>query len=143
MEIEEQVESQAAVIDRIFEFWKVRHGHARARLDQKRRSKIRQRLCDRYTERDLLDAIEGCALSSWHMGSDPRNTNATVYNDIELICRDAKHVDMFIKRFEEVKAKKGREIAHKKFEQQEEDRRRREADERRGQTRHSGLKAVS
>lgn len=138
--VEQQVESQAAVIDRIFEFWKVRTGHARARLDQKRRSKIRQRLCDGYKERDLLDAIEGCCLSKFHMGA---NENSTVYNDIELICRDAKHIDDFLMRFEQDKATKARALSRKKFEAQEEERRRREAEERRGQTRTSGFRVVS
>jgi len=140
MEIEEQQESQAEIIDRIFGFWKVRTGHARARLDQKRRSKIRQRLCDGYKERDLLDAIEGCCLSQFHMGQNDRQS---VYNDIELICRDAKHIDDFIMRFEQERAKKARAVAHAKFTKAEEERRQREVDERRGQARPTVLKAVS
>lgn len=80
-------------VQRIFEHWQVRMGTPRARLDQKRRQKIRQRLLDGYTVQDLTDAIEGCALSPFNMG---QNDRSTVYNDIELICRDAAHVDRFM-----------------------------------------------
>lgn len=126
-------------IERIFEHWKVRMGHPRARLDQKRRSKIRQRLCDRYSEQDLLDAIEGCALSSFHQG---QNDRSAVFNDIELICRDAKHVDQFLKTFEKNRADKAHAIAKAKFQREEDERRDRERRERVGKTRVSGLRSV-
>lgn len=80
-------------VQEVFEYWQVRMGTPRARLDQKRRQKIRQRLLDGYTVQDLTDAIEGCASSPFNMG---QNDRSTVYNDIELICRDAAHVDRFI-----------------------------------------------
>lgn len=101
----------AGTVNMVFEYWKVRLGHPRARLDDKRRRKIRQRLLDGYEEQDLIDAIDGCALSRFHMGENDRST---VYDDIELICRDAKHVDMFlaIKRREEAKEAKRRAEEH-------------------------------
>ncbi len=40
----------------------------------------------------VKDAIRGCALSPWHMGQNP---NGTVYNSLELILRDSKHIEMF------------------------------------------------
>lgn len=40
----------------------------------------------------VKDAIRGCALSPWHMGQNP---SGTVYNSIELILRDSKHIEMF------------------------------------------------
>jgi hypothetical protein len=126
-------------IDAIFNYWKVRFGHARAKLDQKRRSKIRQRLCDGYKSKDLIDAIEGCALSAFHCG---QNDRSAVYNDIELICRDAKHVDMFIQLFEKDRVAKARAAALAKQKREEEERLARERAERNRTPRIHGLRSV-
>lgn len=138
---EEARESQGAIIKRIFEMWKVRTGHSRAKLDDKRRSKIRQRLCDGYTEKDLLDAIEGCALSPFHCG---KNDMSTVYNDIELICRDAKHVDQFITIYERDKAMRARQMAAAKQAREEAERlqREREARQRRPDERSAQVRSL-
>jgi len=40
----------------------------------------------------VKDAIRGCALSPWHMGQNP---SGTVYNSLDLILRDSKHIEMF------------------------------------------------
>ncbi len=105
----------AIQIQHIFEHWQVRMGKPRARLDQKRRSKIRQRLCDGYTVQDLIDAIEGCAISPFHNGSErPQNerySTTAVYNDIELVCRDAKHIDQFIGIYERDKVLRAKAAA--------------------------------
>lgn len=126
-------------IHAIFEHWKIRTGHVRSKLDQKRRSKIRQRLCDGYTRGDLIEAVEGCAISPYHTG---KNELSMVYDDIELICRDAKHVDMFLKVMAIDKAKKAQEAARKKREREEAERDASERRERAGQTRISGLRGV-
>lgn len=131
----ERVRQTLADINEIFVYWRVRMGHPRACLDQKRRSKIRQRLCDGYKKQDLLDAIEGCALSTFHMG---QNDRSTVYNDIELICRDAKHVDQFLKVHETHKAKKAQAAARVKAEAEERARLDRERAERARHFRESG-----
>lgn len=110
-------------IAEVFAYWRTRFGHARARLDAKRRQKIRLRLCDGYSVRDLLDAIEGCSQSKFHMGS---NQNSKVYNDIELICRDASHVDMFIQANDRFKADRARALALSKQTREEEERLERE-----------------
>lgn len=77
----------------VFLYWQERMGKPRAKLDEKRAAKIRARLRDGYSVQDLKDAVDGCRQSAWHQGRNDRNK---VYNDIELICRDAKHVDEFI-----------------------------------------------
>lgn len=81
-------------VQEVFDYWRTRMGHTRARLDAKRRQKIRQRLLDGYTAQDLIDAIDGCAASPFHTG---QNESGSVYDDLELIARDAKHVDQFIR----------------------------------------------
>lgn len=81
-------------VDEVFAYWQNVMKHPRAKLDRKRRQKIKDRLADGYSEDDLMRAIDGCKRSPHHMGENDR---ATVYDDIELICRDAPHVDKFIK----------------------------------------------
>lgn len=110
-------------VQSVFEFWRVRMGHPRARLDQKRRQKIRQRLLDGYSAQDLIDAIEGCALSPFHMGTNDRHT---VFNDIELICRDAKHVDQFLRINDEQKARRAQAAHRERLQREYEERKRAE-----------------
>lgn len=77
----------------VFEHWQEVMSHPRAKLDDKRRKKVNSRLKDGYTVDDLKQAINGCKKSPHHMGENDR---ATVYDGLELICRDAEHVDKFI-----------------------------------------------
>ena len=77
----------------VFNHWQQAMNHPRAKLDDKRRKKIAARLKDGYTVDDLKAAVDGCKKSPHHMG---QNDTRTVYDDIELICRDASHVDKFI-----------------------------------------------
>lgn len=79
----------------IFEYWKAQLKHPKAKLDDKRKKLINNALKLGYEPHDLMDAIEGCSKSPYHMGCDGRNT--TVYDDLELILRDAKHIDQFLK----------------------------------------------
>jgi len=78
----------------VFAHWQNVMQHPRAKLDDKRRRKIRDRLKDGYTVDDLMQAVDGCKRSPHHMGENDRGA---VYDDIELICRDAPHLDKFIK----------------------------------------------
>ena len=78
----------------VFDYWRERMDHPKAKLDDKRRTKIRLRIQDGYTADDLKAAGDGCTKSPHHMGENDRGS---VYDDIELICRDATHVDKFIK----------------------------------------------
>jgi hypothetical protein len=89
-------------VDSIFDHWKKTMNHPKARLDEKRKKKIREALKLGYTQADLIAAIDGCAKSPYHMGNDGRNF--TVYDDLELILRDAKHIDQFLKIYAMPKA---------------------------------------
>lgn len=60
-------------------------------LDGRRENLIRKAL--RTHGWDTLEAaIRGVAHSNWHMGRNPQRKK---YTDIELILRDAKHIEMF------------------------------------------------
>jgi hypothetical protein len=77
----------------VFDHWRVTHRHPKSSLDAKRRKLIRDRL-KQYTEADLCLCITGYQNSPHHMG---QNDRATVYDDLEIFLRDAKHVDAGIK----------------------------------------------
>jgi uncharacterized protein YdaU (DUF1376 family) len=78
----------------VFSYWQKQRGHDRAKLDAKREKAIKARLKDGYSVEDLCRAVDGIAKSAHHMG---QNSSSTVYDDIELICRTAVHVDKFVK----------------------------------------------
>jgi hypothetical protein len=78
----------------VFEHWRVTMGKsARVVLDSKRRAKVEARLAEGYSVEDLNLAVDGCRLTPHNMGQNDRGER---YDDIELICRDAAHVDRFI-----------------------------------------------
>lgn len=60
-------------------------------LSDERRRKIRKAL-DLYGLQVCLDAVTGVTKSDFHMG---RNNRGKRYDDISLILRDAKHIEMF------------------------------------------------
>lgn len=84
---------KASPASMVFEHWKQSTGHAKAKLDSKRLRAITARLKDGYSVEDLCKAVDGCMVSPHHQGQNESNT---VYDDIELICRDGPRVDKFI-----------------------------------------------
>jgi hypothetical protein len=80
--------------ERIFEHWQKTHQHPRAKLDDKRRRKILGALDLGYSEADLCQCITGYLNSPHHTGQNDRDT---AYDDVELMLRDAKHVDAGLK----------------------------------------------
>lgn len=83
----------SAVFNRWVELCRPRH-RVRPVLSPERERKIRQAL-DLYGLEVCLAAVEGITSSDWHMG---RNPSGKEYNDITLILRDAKHIEMFAER---------------------------------------------
>jgi len=61
----------------------------------KREAKVVARLSEGYTVADLKQAIDGCKTDAFSMGDNDRGT---AFNDLELICRDAIHVDRFMEK---------------------------------------------
>ena len=85
-------------IELFFNHWQIIHDYKRARLDEKRRKLIQDRLKDGYSLQDLADAVSGAFLSPFHMGENDRSKR---FNDLGLILRDAAHVDNFIVLYDE------------------------------------------
>lgn len=77
----------------VFDHWKTVMGHPAAKLDRKRKKTIEAALALGYTAEQLKIAIAGCASSAWHRG---KNDRGRVYDALDLILRDAEHIDQFI-----------------------------------------------
>lgn len=78
-------------VDRVFLAWRLSANKPGALLSRERRRVIAAMLKN-YPEADLIDAVRGWRNSPHHRGE---NSTGTVYNDLDLILRDAKHVEMF------------------------------------------------
>ncbi len=77
----------------IFEFWQKTLNHPKAAFDDKRRALVRKQL-KHYQPDDLKKAIYGCSVTPHNMGDNDRGEK---YDSIELILRDAAHIDRFMK----------------------------------------------
>lgn len=87
------VEKSASVVQEIFEFWKQALKKTEgAKLTDKRSKKIKARLKDGYSAEQIKRAILGCSFSAFHRGE---NETSTVYDDLELICRDGAKLEFF------------------------------------------------
>jgi hypothetical protein len=78
-------------VELVFEAWKQSTGHPRARLDEKRKRLIKRALAE-YPLDDVVDAVRGWEHSPHHRGENDRHT---VYNDVELLLRDARNIEKF------------------------------------------------
>lgn len=79
----------------VFEYWQQVMNHPQAILDHKRSRAIAGRLKEGHSVDKLKLAIDGCKASAWHQGQNDRHQ---VFDDIELICRDANRVEAFVAR---------------------------------------------
>ena len=67
-------------------------------LGDKRRGKI-EKAIGLYGIEACKDAVSGSTHSPWHMGHNPQGKK---YDDIELILRDEKHIEMFLDIYDRV-----------------------------------------
>lgn len=78
----------------VFEHWtKVMGKNASTKFTPDRKRLIVRNLKEGYTVDQLKTAIDGCYLSDFNMGREQGKPRQ--YNDIELILRDAKHIEDF------------------------------------------------
>jgi hypothetical protein len=79
-------------VQTIFAFWQKVMASPKSALDKKRRVLIEGAL-QSYQPADICKAIRGCSKSPHNMGKNDRNTK---YNGLNLILRDAEHIDYFM-----------------------------------------------
>lgn len=80
-------------VQAIFSHWQQVMKCPKAKLDQKRRNKIGAALKLGYSVEELKLAIDGCASTPFNMGDNDRKRP---YNGIDLIFRDAEHIEQFL-----------------------------------------------
>lgn len=81
-------------IEQLWEYWitVMRAGSKRKPvLDEARKKYLGAAIFD-HTLEGCMEAIDGCALSEFHMGRNKMNKR---YDSIELIFRDAEHIEKF------------------------------------------------
>jgi hypothetical protein len=84
----------SGAVSEVFHFWRETMGkNSNTALGPKRKRAIEGRLKDGYTVEDIRTAILGCSWSPHNMG---QNEHGSLYNDIELICRDETKLERFI-----------------------------------------------
>lgn len=81
-------------VNELFQYWQKVLEHPRAKLDNKRKRKIEAALRLGYAMDELKQAIDGCTKDPFSMGQNERGQK---FDDIELILRDASHIDKFIR----------------------------------------------
>lgn len=79
-------------LQHVFDHWREVHQHPKAQLDDKRRKTIRAAL-KLFPVDELCKSITGYKRSAWHMGGNP---DRKVYDDIELMLRGAKQIELGI-----------------------------------------------
>lgn len=80
-------------IEEVFNYWKtVMNKRSTVVLDELRRQNIGAAIHD-YGIEKCKHAIDGCALSDFHMGRNKQNKR---YDSIELILRDSVHIEKFV-----------------------------------------------
>jgi hypothetical protein len=76
-------------VEAVFDYWRAATGHERAMLSPERVAKVRARLRDGFTVEQLCSAVNGCTSSEFHSKEG--------HDDLTLICRDASHVEKFMR----------------------------------------------
>ena len=78
----------------VFFYWLKAMGKTdKIKFTPRRKKAVLARLKSGYSVDDLKQAIDGCAMSPFHMG---QSESGVVYDDLELICRNPEKVDGFI-----------------------------------------------
>jgi DNA-binding Lrp family transcriptional regulator len=84
---------QKSLVEEIFDAWKSKLNHPRAKLDDKRRKLIEKALQD-YSDDDIITAFDGCSKTPHNMGDNDRGE---VYDGLHIILRDAEQIERFMR----------------------------------------------
>ncbi|MGE0971153.1 replication protein [Klebsiella sp. WOUb02] len=85
-----QEEPRTDPVRLVFTHWQTEHHHPTAKLDDKRRKRIKARLAEGFTADELCRAISGAKGDPWLMGKNPSRKR---YDGIETLLRDAAQVE--------------------------------------------------
>lgn len=84
------------IVEKIFGYWQKTMQTPRSKLDAARTKAIKRGLTKlKFDPADLCRAIRGCSLTPFNMGD---NQDKKKHNDLDLIFRDAKHIEGFIEK---------------------------------------------
>jgi len=81
----------------VFDHWAGVMAHPQAIFGPKRERAVVARIKQGFSVARLKLAIEGCKKSTYHQGGNKENA---IHDDLELICRDVEHVEMFLGFYE-------------------------------------------
>ncbi len=87
-----EVKTDKSDVCRVFDHWRIAMKSPRSRMDDKRKRLIAGALKN-YSPDDLMQAIDGCAASPFHMGQNDRKEK---YNGLDLIFRNADKIEGFM-----------------------------------------------
>jgi uncharacterized protein YdaU (DUF1376 family) len=77
----------------VFSHWKKVMGkNNSSKFNAKRKAAVKSRLKEGYTAEQIIQAIDGCAVTPHNMG---QNDRGELFNDLELICRNGSNVERF------------------------------------------------
>ncbi len=99
------VSGSSSPVRQVFDYWAKTRAESlglrgrRPTLDRKRRAKVQARLREGYSVEDLKSAVDGNLCSRFHVEGG--------HTDLELVCRDAEHVDRFLALDREARAASG------------------------------------
>lgn len=83
---------QADDLTSIFDHWCVVMGKSgKAKFTEDRKRAVKARMKEGYTAAHIMQAIDGCARSDFHMARDGKNT--TVYDDLAMICKSGSQLE--------------------------------------------------
>lgn len=106
--ISKGIKSWTAQVMEVFEHWKIILNHKNSKLDDHRRKYIVRALEAGYKVDELKLAIEGVKKTPHNMGVNDRKK---VYDDFDVIFRNSKQVERFIRNFDTIEAPINKNIA--------------------------------
>ena len=83
---------QADDLTAVFDYWcSVMNKRGTAKFTEDRKRAVKARMKEGYTAAHIMQAIDGCARSDFHMARDGKNT--TVYDDLAMICKSGSQLE--------------------------------------------------
>jgi hypothetical protein len=83
---------QADDLTAIFDYWcSVMNKRGTAKFTEDRKRAVKARMKEGYTAAHIMQAIDGCSRSDFHMARDGKNT--TVYDDLAMICKSGSQLE--------------------------------------------------